>query len=248
MGEKRRSQLGSCDYAYDQKIASLRLSTVGDYRGHESLVIRLLHDEEQDLHFWFQDIEELGKQYRQRGLYLFAGPVGSGKTTLMHELSKSLFKGQQVMSIEDPVEIKQDDMLQLQLNEAIGLTYENLIKLSLRHRPDLLIIGEIRDSETARAVVRASLTGATVFSTIHAKSIRGVYERLLELGVSEEELAVVLQGVCYQRLIGGGGIVDFASRDYQEHQAAKWNEQIDQLLKDGHITSLQAETEKISYS
>ncbi|EJG77092.1 bacterial type II secretion system F domain protein [Streptococcus pneumoniae SPAR48] len=246
VGEKRRSQLGSCDYAYDHKIASLRLSTVGDYRGHESLVIRLLHDEEQDLHFWFQDIEELGKQYRQRGLYLFAGPVGSGKTTLMHELSKSLFKGQQVMSIEDPVEIKQDDMLQLQLNEAIGLTYENLIKLSLRHRPDLLIIGEIRDSETARAVVRASLTGATVFSTIHAKSIRGVYERLLELGVSEEELAVVLQGVCYQRLIGGGGIVDFASRDYQEHQAAKWNEQIDQLLKDGHITSLQAETEKLA--
>lgn len=248
VGEKRRSQLGSCDYQYDEKVSSLRLSTVGDYRGHESLVIRLLHDEEQELHFWFQDMSELGKQYRQRGLYLFAGPVGSGKTTLMHELAKSLFKGQQVMSIEDPVEIKQDDMLQLQLNEAIGLTYENLIKLSLRHRPDLLIIGEIRDSETARAVVRASLTGATVFSTIHAKSIRGVYERLLELGVTEEELAVVLQGVCYQRLIGGGGIVDFANKDYQEHQPTSWNEQIDQLLKDGHITSLQAETEKISYS
>ena len=248
VGEKRRSQLGSCDYQYDEKVSSLRLSTVGDYRGHESLVIRLLHDEEQDLHFWFQDIGELGKQYRQRGLYLFAGPVGSGKTTLMHELAKSLFKGQQVMSIEDPVEIKQEDMLQLQLNEAIGLTYENLIKLSLRHRPDLLIIGEIRDSETARAVVRASLTGATVFSTIHAKSIRGVYERLLELGVTEEELAVVLQGVCYQRLIGGGGILDFANQDYQEHQPTSWNEQIDQLLKDGHITSLQAETEKISYS
>ena len=248
VGEKRRSQLGSCDYQYDEKVSSLRLSTVGDYRGHESLVIRLLHDEEQDLHFWFQDIGELGKQYRQRGLYLFAGPVGSGKTTLMHELAKSLFKGQQVMSIEDPVEIKQEDMLQLQLNEAIGLSYENLIKLSLRHRPDLLIIGEIRDSETARAVVRASLTGATVFSTIHAKSIRGVYERLLELGVTEEELAVVMQGVCYQRLIGGGGIVDFANQDYQEHQPTSWNEQIDQLLKDGHITSLQAETEKISYS
>jgi len=248
VGEKRRSQLGSCDYQYDEKVSSLRLSTVGDYRGHESLVIRLLHDEEQDLHFWFQDIGELGKQYRQRGLYLFAGPVGSGKTTLMHELAKSLFKGQQVMSIEDPVEIKQEEMLQLQLNEAIGLSYENLIKLSLRHRPDLLIIGEIRDSETARAVVRASLTGATVFSTIHAKSIRGVYERLLELGVTEEELAVVLQGVCYQRLIGGGGILDFANQDYQEHQPTSWNEQIDQLLKDGHITSLQAETEKISCS
>ena len=248
VGEKRRSQLGSCDYQYEEKLSSLRLSTVGDYRGHESLVIRLLHDEEQDLHFWFQDLAELGEQYRQRGLYLFAGPVGSGKTTLMHELAKSLFKGQQVMSIEDPVEIKQEDMLQLQLNEAIGLTYENLIKLSLRHRPDLLIIGEIRDSETARAVVRASLTGATVFSTIHAKSVRGVYERLLELGVTEEELAVVLQGVCYQRLIGGGVIIDFANQNYQDHQPTSWNEQIDQLLKDGHITSLQAETEKISYS
>ena len=190
---------------------------------------------------------ELEKGFRQRGLYLFAGPVGSGKTTLMHELAKSLFKGQQVMSIEDPVEIKQEEMLQLQLNEAIGLSYENLIKLSLRHRPDLLIIGEIRDSETARAVVRASLTGATVFSTIHAKSVRGVYERLLELGVSEDELAVVLQGVCYQRLIAGGGIIDFANKNYQEHQAEKWNGQIDQLFKEGHITAIQAETEKISY-
>ena len=247
VGEKRRSQLGSCDYQHGDKVSSLRLSTVGDYRGHESLVIRLLHDQEQELRFWFQNIKELESDFRQRGLYLFAGPVGSGKTTLMHELAKSLFKGQQVMSIEDPVEIKQEEMLQLQLNEAIGLSYENLIKLSLRHRPDLLIIGEIRDSETARAVVRASLTGATVFSTIHAKSVRGVYERLLELGVSEEELAVVLQGVCYQRLIGGGGIIDFANGNYQEHQANKWNEQIDKLFKEGYITALQAEREKISY-
>lgn len=247
VGEKRRSQLGSCDYQHGDKVSSLRLSTVGDYRGHESLVIRLLHDQEQELRFWFQNLMELENGFRQRGLYLFAGPVGSGKTTLMHELAKSLFKGQQVMSIEDPVEIKQEAMLQLQLNEAIGLNYENLIKLSLRHRPDLLIIGEIRDSETARAVVRASLTGVTVFSTIHAKSVRGVYERLLELGVSEDELAVVLQGVCYQRLIAGGGIIDFANKNYQEHQAEKWNRQIDQLLKEGHITALQAETEKISY-
>ena len=64
VGEKRRSQLGSCDYQHGEKVSSLRLSTVGDYRGHESLVIRLLHDEEQDLHFWFQDMDELGKQYR----------------------------------------------------------------------------------------------------------------------------------------------------------------------------------------
>ena len=247
VGEKRRSQLGSCDYQYEEKLSSLRLSTVGDYRGHESLVIRLLHDEEQDLHFWFQDLAELGEQHRRRGLYLFAGPVGSGKTTLMHELAKSLFKGQQVMSIEDPVEIKQDNMLQLQLNDQIGMTYDNLIKLSLRHRPDLLIIGEIRDRETARAVVRASLTGVTVFSTIHAKSVRGVYERLLELGVSEEELKIVLQGICYQRLIAGGGVVDFATENYQEHSASRWNQQMDLLAQSGYIQLAQAQAEKIIY-
>ena len=142
----------------------------GDYRGYESLVIRLLHDEERELRFWFDQLPDLKKKLAGRGLYLFAGPVGSGKTTLMHALAQERFADQQVMSIEDPVEIKQDNMLQLQLNDQIGMTYDNLIKLSLRHRPDLLIIGEIRDRETARAVVRASLTGVTVFSTIHAKA------------------------------------------------------------------------------
>lgn len=248
VGEKRRSQLGSCDYDCGEGQISLRLSTVGDYRGLESLVIRLLHDEDRELLFWFENLPELRDKIRSRGLYLFSGPVGSGKTTLMHYLAQQAFAGQQVMSIEDPVEIKQETMLQLQLNEAIGMTYDSLIKLSLRHRPDLLIIGEIRDRETARAVVRASLTGATVFSTIHAKSIRGVYERLLELGVSEDELRMVLQGVCYQRLIGGGGVIDFVNSNYQGHQAGGWNQQIDQLFAAGHIDAAQRETEKIIYA
>ncbi|KXT74467.1 Late competence protein ComGA, access of DNA to ComEA [Streptococcus sp. DD10] len=248
VGEKRRSQLGSCDYLIDSSLSSLRLSTVGDYRGLESLVIRLLHDQQKKLHFWFEDINTLKEQFHRRGLYLFSGPVGSGKTTLMHHLAQAVFAEQQVMSIEDPVEIKQENMLQLQLNETIGMTYESLIKLSLRHRPDLLIIGEIRDVETARAVVRASLTGATVFSTIHSKSISGVYERLLELGVSSEELSTVLQGVCYQRLVGGGGVIDFANQHYQNHSTAKWNSQIDQLLTAGHISPRQAEAEKIIHS
>ena len=116
-----------------------------------------------------------------------------------------------MISIEDPVEIKQDNVLQLQVNQAIDMTYDNLIKLSLRHRPDVLIIGEIRDKETARAVIRASLTGVTVLSTIHAKSVAGVYERLLDLGVDKSELDNALQGIAYMRLIKGGGVIDFAS-------------------------------------
>ena len=245
VGERRRSQLGSCDYSLGDTVLSLRLSTVGDYRGYESLVIRLLHNEDRELRFWFDQLQELEEKVSKRGLYLFAGPVGSGKTTLMHALAKKKFSGQQVMSIEDPVEIKQEEMLQLQLNEAIGMTYDSLIKLSLRHRPDLLLIGEIRDTETARAVIRASLTGVTVFSTIHAKSIPGVYERLLELGVNEEELRIVLQGICYQRLIKGGGVTDFAIQDYQNHSSQQWNQQMDALYEAGHIELDQAQAEKI---
>ncbi|MER0124010.1 competence type IV pilus ATPase ComGA [Streptococcus sp. ZJ100] len=248
VGEKRRSQQGSCDYDYGNGQIPLRFSTVGDYRGKESLVIRFLYDNDHDLKFWFDAAERIGKEIKGRGLYLFSGPVGSGKTTLMYHLARLKFANQQILTIEDPVEIKQEDMLQLQLNEAIGATYDNLIKLSLRHRPDLLIIGEIRDTETARAVIRASLTGATIFSTVHAKSIAGVYARMLELGVSEDELRHALQGIAYQRLIGGGGVVDFANKDYQNHSADQWNQQIESLLAAGHISPRQAETEKIVFA
>lgn len=245
VGEKRRSQLGSCDYDYGGGQVALRLSSVGDYRGFESLVIRLLHDGQRELKFWFNGLGDIAEQIKERGLYLFSGPVGSGKTSLMYELVKNKYNQDQIITIEDPVEIKQDNMLQLQLNEAIGMTYNNLIKLSLRHRPDILIIGEIRDQETARAVVRASLTGATVFSTVHAKSIPGVYDRLLELGISEQELDNCLKGIAYQRLIKGGGLVDFAKSEFQKHSAQTWNNQITQLFTEGYITEAEADREKI---
>ncbi|MGT2896448.1 competence type IV pilus ATPase ComGA [Streptococcus entericus] len=246
VGEKRRSQLGSCDYDIGEgKIVSLRLSSVGDYRGLESLVIRLLFDGKQELAYWFDGLEQVKSVVGRRGLYLFAGPVGSGKTTLMHQLVSEKFAGQQVISIEDPVEIKEDRFLQLQLNESIGMTYDNLIKLSLRHRPDVLIIGEIRDTETARAVVRASLTGAVVLSTVHAKSISGVYERLLELGVSPQELSNCLAGVCYQRLIGKGGLIDIATENIANHDPSRWNQKIDDLVNQGYLTEQQGRVEKI---
>lgn len=249
VGEKRRTQLGSCDYDYGADTSvSLRLSTVGDYRGYESLVIRLLFDfkHNKELTFWYEGADKLLSLIKERGLYLFSGPVGSGKTTLMYHLVKTKFPDKQIITIEDPVEIKQEQMLQLQLNDSIGMTYDSLIKLSLRHRPDVLIIGEIRDSQTARAVIRASLTGTTVFSTIHAKSIPGVYARLLELGVSHEELANSLRGIVYQRLIAGGGVLDFVDSQFQDHSPDRWNQQMEQLFADGHITEWQKESEKIS--
>lgn len=246
VGEQRRPQLGSCDYVYDQgKSVALRLSSVGDYKGQESLVIRLLHDGQSDLKFWDDSDKKVGEAVSGRGLYLFSGPVGSGKTSLMYQLAKEKFSNQQIITIEDPVEIKQKEMLQLQLNESIGMTYDSLIKLSLRHRPDLLIIGEIRDYETARAVVRASLTGTTIFSTVHAKSIKGVYARLLELGVSESELKNSLQAIFYQRLIKGGGLVDVAKENFQQHSARVWNQSLEKLFDQGEITLSEKITESI---
>lgn len=164
----------------------------------------------------------------------------------MYQLVQEKFPDKQIITIEDPVEIQQDNMLQLQLNDEIGMTYDELIKLSLRHRPDILIIGEIRDSDTAHAVIRASLTGAVVFSTIHAKSISGVYARLLELGISQQELENSLHAVVYQRLIGGGGVIDVAKDGFKEHQPSNWNQKMDQLVAQGHLSKEQAAIEKIT--
>ena len=181
VGEKRRSQLGSCDYdCGDGQRVSLRLSTVGDYRGLESLVIRVLHSERRELVYWNQGIQPIMDALDYQAYISLQVPLVLERLRLCMSWFRSVLS-KEVISIEDPVEIKQDNVLQLQVNQAIDMTYDNLIKLSLRHRPDVLIIGEIRDKETARAVIRASLTGVTVLSTIHAKSVAGVYERLLTL-------------------------------------------------------------------
>lgn len=247
VGEKRRPQLGACLYDVSGQACRLRLSSAGDFESRESLVIRLLHGGEKPLEFWFEsDLPRVEQLVVKRGLYLFAGPVGSGKTTLMHHIAKTNFSGKQMITIEDPVEIVVPECLQFQLNEAIGNTYDTLIKLSLRHMPDLVMVGEIRDPQTASAVMRASLTGYTVFSTIHAKSISGVYARLIELGIKPAAIKQSLSGVVYQRLIAGKGVLDSANKSYATHDNKAWHQKLDTLVASGHITAHQAATEKIT--
>lgn len=245
VGERRRTQLGACWYQLKECSLRLRLSSVGDFEAHESLVIRILHDGQSPLNFWFNNWNCLRDLVTTRGLYLFAGPVGSGKTSLMMCLAQHCFYQKQVMTIEDPVEMVMPDFVQLQVNEMIDNDYDALIKLSLRHRPDLLIVGEIRDAKTARAVIRASLTGYTVFSTVHARSIAGVWTRLLELGLSEWELHNSLQAVVYQRLITGKGMVDIAKGDWENWSEEAWNKKIEKLVANGHLTVMEAAAEKI---
>ncbi|MBP1045224.1 Flp pilus assembly complex ATPase component TadA [Enterococcus sp. BWM-S5] len=203
VGEKRKAQVGAVTYLIDEQERRLRLSTVGDFKQRESLVIRFLHffGDSQERYLLPYQLSEIRNGVKKMGLHLFCGPVGSGKTTLMYKLAKENRRNSQVICIEDPVEIEEYSFLQLQTNTKIDLTYDVLIKACLRHRPDILIIGEIRDALTAQAAIRAALTGHTVFATIHSRGINGVTERLIELGVKERELEECLKSVVYQRLI-----------------------------------------------
>lgn len=201
VGERRKVQLGAITYPIEGQTQRLRLSTVGDYRLRESLVVRFLHQmADRKLNFFLpEQFATVENHTRKSGLYLFAGPTGSGKTTLMYHLARQ--EEGQVITIEDPVEIEETRFLQLQTNDKIGQTYDRLIQLSLRHRPDVLIVGEIRDRETAAAAIRAALTGHKVFATIHARGVMATLARIRDFVGSDQELDNCLSGIIYQRLL-----------------------------------------------
>ncbi|MHC5374058.1 competence type IV pilus ATPase ComGA [Enterococcus sp. LJL120] len=200
VGEERRGQLGSFTYQLEGFRQRLRLTSMGDYRQRESLAIRLLFRRGHQVSRYAQkELPQILKQaVCERGLYLFCGPVGSGKTTLMYEIA-SHFSGQ-VITIEDPVEIEEPRFLQLQINQKINQDYDALIELSLRHHPDLLIIGEIRNQITAQAAIRAALTGHFVFATLHARSLTNISTRMNELSGNPFDLKECLQGISYQEM------------------------------------------------
>lgn len=205
VSEKRRIQVGASQVRqYQQGQAKVRVSSVGDYRNRESLVIRFLHDDQNHAYYYFfpKQLVQIKQELGRTGLFLFSGPTGSGKTTTMYRLAKKFIaEGQQVITIEDPVELSEGQFLQLQVNMKIQQSYEELVKLCLRHRPDILIVGEIRDKETARAVVRGALTGHTIFTTIHGMDKTGIIARLEELGVAKVDIEQCLAGVIYQKLL-----------------------------------------------
>lgn len=207
VGEKRKPQSGSCTFHLTRSV-DLRLSTISNYRSEESMVIRLLgkqnHSSPTNQCFFKYELDILKHlvEYKS-GLILFSGPVDSGKTTTMYNLirNRTTQDKQQVISIEDPVEIEESNFLQVQVNEAAEITYESLIKSSLRHHPDVIIVGEIRDEETARMVVRGALTGHLIIASVHAKDAYGVLTRLMELGISRELLEQTIIGIVFQKLL-----------------------------------------------
>ncbi|WP_391116054.1 competence type IV pilus ATPase ComGA [Psychrobacillus sp. L3] len=208
ISEKRKPQSGSFKQIFNSQKFSFRVSTLPSVFGKESLVIRLQqHDNAKLLHSLslFHDasdkIVELANN--RQGLILFVGPTGSGKSTTMYSLTKYCSENlsRHVISLEDPVENSQSHLLQIQVNERTGVTYASGLKAILRHSPDVIMIGEIRDEATAKAAIQAALTGHLVVSTIHAKDAVGSLYRLMDLGISSEELKQTIIGIVAQRLV-----------------------------------------------
>lgn len=215
IAEHRRPQVGAFEYEFEHKKYYLRLSSIGNYLDYESLVMRVIYQISEGNYFFDEQVQLLKKLTQKRGLILTSGPTGSGKTTTMYMLAKYVGQNKMVMTIEDPVEIHESSFLQTQVNLEAGITYLSLLEAALRHRPDILIIGEIRNTPTARLAVNAALSGHLVFATVHAKSTLQTISRLENLQVNSTEIKNCLTAVCYQRLLptkdGFSCLMDIAS-------------------------------------
>lgn len=199
IAEQRKPQDGIFSFTNQSgEKYSLRLSTL-PMETLESLSIRIIPLEdipilENLLLFPYQIHALQACVAKPNGMVVLSGPTGSGKSTTMYALIEYLARKNdyQVITLEDPVERKLDTIIQVEINEKAGITYQTGLKAALRHDPDVLLIGEIRDVETARYAVRAALTGHLVLTTVHAKNTVGTIDRLLEFGLSQHELEQTL--------------------------------------------------------
>lgn len=192
IGEMRKPQKGIIKETIDRVPLALRLSTLPVYH-MESLAIRILPQDDihslESLFLFAGQRNKLKKLMTHRaGIILFTGPTGCGKTTTMYALLHEALqkKALQTITLEDPIEKELTDILQVEINEKAGITYQDGLKAALRHDPDMIMVGEIRDQETAQFAFEAALTGHLILSTIHAKNAYETIPRLLDLGVNKD--------------------------------------------------------------
>ena len=207
IADRLRPQGGRARVAINGARVDLRVSTLPASHG-EKVVIRIL-----DSRAALRSVESLGldpvdgprmrKLLEVReGLILVTGPTGSGKTTTLYAALRLLqHRGVNIITVEDPVEYRIAGIVQVQIHEKAGLTFASALRSVLRQDPDVLLIGEIRDRETAAIAIQASLTGHLVFATLHTNDACSSITRLTDLGVDSVKLAGALKGVVAQRLI-----------------------------------------------
>ena len=215
-------QTGQFEMVVDGTMLSLRFALINNYNFSNG-VLRILNSSlkinpKRLSVYQFQN-EMLERMMREPyGLILFSGPTGSGKTTTMYSLLNDVANSK-IYTIEDPIEVYSEKYVQLQVNEAIGLDYASGVRQILRHDPDIIMIGEIRDEKAAKMAVVAANTGHLVLSTIHSSTSASVITRMNELGVNEQHLLEMLICSINQRMIQtktGHKLVIYEMMDQEE--------------------------------
>lgn len=208
IAERRRAQDGRIRMRLRGRMVDLRVSLVPTLYGQDA-VLRLQDRQklgEIDLvQLGFADEQVrwlMNTAGRSHGILLITGPTGSGKTTTLYALLRRLVNTERkIITVEDPVEYAMDGVNQIQANAAIGLTFSSTLRNVLRHDPDVVLIGEIRDAETAQMAFQAALTGHMVLSTLHTNDVPGTFVRLIDMGVEPYLVNAVIEGVTAQRLV-----------------------------------------------
>jgi type IV pilus assembly protein PilB len=205
--ERRRPQDGRMKVTVDEQPVDIRISILPTIYG-EKTVLRILNRSAavldlQHSGFLPANREALERMARQpHGLILVTGPTGSGKTTTQYAILNSLNSvSRNIITVEDPVEYRISGINQVQVNSRIGNSFAIVLRAVLRQDPDVVMVGEIRDKETAEIAVRAALTGHLVLSTLHTNSACGTVTRLLDMGIEPYLISATLLGVVSQRLV-----------------------------------------------
>lgn len=200
-------QDGKITYLYQQQNYDLRISTIPTVLG-EKLVVRILDRDKltydrRNLNYTAEENASIDSLIsKASGVILITGPTGCGKTTTLYTFLNELVSVEKnIMSVEDPVEYSLTGVSQVQINETAGLTFAKCLRSILRQDPNILMIGEIRDEETAQIAMRAAITGHLVFSTLHTNDACGAIGRLVDMGVPKYLIVSAIQGVISQRLV-----------------------------------------------
>ncbi|MCI0705458.1 MAG: Flp pilus assembly complex ATPase component TadA [Planctomycetia bacterium] len=207
IAEKRLPQDGRIKMRVQGRDIDVRVSIIPMIHG-EGIVMRLLDKGRMEFNLksvgMLSDVYHTFKQLidRPHGIVLVTGPTGSGKsTTLYSALNEIKDEVTKIITVEDPVEYHQDGISQIQTHAKIGLTFANALRSILRHDPDVILVGEIRDLETAEMAIHASLTGHMVFSTLHTNDAPSAFTRMIDMGVEPFLVSSTVEGVMAQRLV-----------------------------------------------
>jgi type IV pilus assembly protein PilB len=220
---KMLPQDGKFEFSENNANYDFRVSSIPTING-EKFVIRILYKSKKGItldELTYSNAEEIRKLIRKpNGIILLTGPTGSGKSTTSYSILKELnSKEKNIVTIEDPVEFTIDNINQINVNKKAGLTFATGLRSLLRQDPDVILIGEIRDEETAKVAVRAALTGHLVISTIHTNDAPSVVVRLMDMGVKAYLLCDAVVAVISQRLVRK--ICPYCKRAYEPNKFEK---------------------------